>query len=57
MWSDSDECSSDIEAAVRPQPFNTNTEDVDDFCDWYVLDIFQIDYIISLEDIKQFALQ
>lgn len=57
MWSDSDECSSDAEAAVCPQPFNTNTDDLDDFCDWYILDIFQIDYIISLKDIKQFALQ
>lgn len=57
MWSDSDECSSDVEAAVRPRPFNTNTDDLDDFCDWYILDIFfLIDCILSLEDIKQFAL-
>lgn len=33
FWSDSDECNSDIEAALRPQPFNTNADDFDDFCD------------------------
>lgn len=31
MWSDTDECSSDIEAAARPQPFTA--DDFDDFCD------------------------
>lgn len=54
MWSDSDEYSSDIEAAVR---FNTNADDLDDFCDWYILDIFETDYVVTQEDIKQFALR
>lgn len=54
MWSDSDEYSSDAEAAVR---FNANADDLDDFCGWYILDIFEIDYVVTREDIKQFALQ
>uniref|UniRef100_A0A3Q3VVD7 Centrosomal protein kizuna n=1 Tax=Mola mola TaxID=94237 RepID=A0A3Q3VVD7_MOLML len=33
FWSDSDESDSEIEAALRPQPFNRNTDETDDFCD------------------------
>ncbi|XP_057714972.1 centrosomal protein kizuna isoform X2 [Corythoichthys intestinalis] len=33
LWGDSDDSNSDIEAALRPQPFNTNDDDTDDFYD------------------------
>ncbi|TKS86393.1 Centrosomal protein kizuna [Collichthys lucidus] len=33
FWGESDDSDSDIEAALRPQPFNTNSNDIDDFCD------------------------
>uniref|UniRef100_A0A8C4GED1 Centrosomal protein kizuna n=1 Tax=Dicentrarchus labrax TaxID=13489 RepID=A0A8C4GED1_DICLA len=33
FWGDSDDSNSEIEAALRPQPFNTNIDDIDDFCD------------------------
>ncbi|XP_068195417.1 centrosomal protein kizuna isoform X2 [Antennarius striatus] len=33
FWRESDETNSDIEAALRPQPFNTNNDDSDDFWD------------------------
>ncbi|XP_035529633.1 centrosomal protein kizuna isoform X1 [Morone saxatilis] len=33
FWGDSDDSNSEIEAALRPQPFNTNIDDTDDFCD------------------------
>nr|XP_046269116.1 centrosomal protein kizuna [Scatophagus argus] len=33
LWDESDDSNSDIEAALCPQPFNTNIDDIDDFCD------------------------
>ncbi|XP_031144499.1 centrosomal protein kizuna isoform X4 [Sander lucioperca] len=33
LWGESDDSYSEIEAALRPQPFNTNNDDIDDFCD------------------------
>ncbi|XP_070698744.1 centrosomal protein kizuna [Pempheris klunzingeri] len=33
LWAESDDSNSEIEAALRPQPFNTNSDDIDDFCD------------------------
>ncbi|XP_023142667.2 centrosomal protein kizuna isoform X1 [Amphiprion ocellaris] len=33
FWEESDDSNSDIEAALRPRPFNTNSEDTDDFYD------------------------
>ncbi|XP_076605718.1 centrosomal protein kizuna [Chaetodon auriga] len=33
FWGESDDSNSEIEAALRPQPFNTNNDDIDDFCD------------------------
>ncbi|KAG8013577.1 Centrosomal protein kizuna, partial [Nibea albiflora] len=33
FWGESDDSDSEIEAALRPQPFNTNSNDADDFCD------------------------
>ncbi|XP_030247391.1 centrosomal protein kizuna isoform X7 [Sparus aurata] len=33
FWGESDDSNSDIEAALRPQPFSTNNDDIDDFCD------------------------
>ncbi|XP_068608479.1 centrosomal protein kizuna [Brachionichthys hirsutus] len=33
FWRESDETNSDIEAALRPQPFNKNNDDTDDFWD------------------------
>ncbi|XP_039993964.1 centrosomal protein kizuna isoform X2 [Xiphias gladius] len=33
FWGDSDDTNSEIEAALRPQPFNTNNDDIDDFYD------------------------
>ncbi|XP_008282414.1 centrosomal protein kizuna [Stegastes partitus] len=33
FWEESDDSNSDIEAALRPQPFHTNGEDTDDFYD------------------------
>ncbi|KAM9341512.1 centrosomal protein kizuna [Symphorus nematophorus] len=33
FWGESDDSDADIEAALRPQPFNTNNDDIDDFCD------------------------
>ncbi|XP_038585290.1 centrosomal protein kizuna isoform X1 [Micropterus salmoides] len=33
FWGESDDSNSEIEAALRPRPFNTNTNDIDDFCD------------------------
>ncbi|XP_010729587.2 centrosomal protein kizuna isoform X2 [Larimichthys crocea] len=33
FWGESDDSDSEIEAALRPQPFNTNSNDIDDFCD------------------------
>lgn len=47
LWSDSDECSSDIEAAARPRPFST--DDFDDFGDWHILDrLFSFFQLITL---------
>ncbi|XP_077476495.1 centrosomal protein kizuna [Stigmatopora argus] len=31
LWEESDDSNSDIEAALRPQPFDTNDDDTDDF--------------------------
>ncbi|XP_060939128.1 centrosomal protein kizuna [Limanda limanda] len=33
LWGESDDSYSEIEAALRPQPFNTNNDDTDDFYD------------------------
>ncbi|XP_018553345.1 centrosomal protein kizuna isoform X1 [Lates calcarifer] len=33
FWGESDDSNSEIEAALRPQPFNTNNNDTDDFYD------------------------
>ncbi|XP_029316499.1 centrosomal protein kizuna isoform X2 [Cottoperca gobio] len=33
FWGESDDSNSEIEAALRPQPFNTNNGDIDDFSD------------------------
>ncbi|XP_019940203.2 centrosomal protein kizuna isoform X1 [Paralichthys olivaceus] len=33
LWGESDDSNSEIEAALRPQPFNTNNDDIDDFYD------------------------
>ncbi|XP_075964647.1 centrosomal protein kizuna [Anarhichas minor] len=33
FWGHSDDSDSEIEAALRPQPFNTNNDDIDGFCD------------------------
>uniref|UniRef100_A0A8D3A7Y4 Centrosomal protein kizuna n=1 Tax=Scophthalmus maximus TaxID=52904 RepID=A0A8D3A7Y4_SCOMX len=33
IWGESDDSNSEIEAALRPQPFNTNNGDIDDFYD------------------------
>ncbi|KAG7510861.1 hypothetical protein JOB18_033879 [Solea senegalensis] len=33
LWEDSDDSNSEIEAALRPQPLNTNSHDSDDFYD------------------------
>ncbi|XP_053291412.1 centrosomal protein kizuna isoform X2 [Pleuronectes platessa] len=33
LWGESDDSYSEIEAALRPQPFNTNNDDIDDFYD------------------------
>ncbi|KAM9786730.1 centrosomal protein kizuna isoform 2-T2 [Syngnathus typhle] len=33
FWEESDDSNSDIEAALRPQPLNTNDDDTDDFYD------------------------
>uniref|UniRef100_A0A3Q1GUX4 Centrosomal protein kizuna n=1 Tax=Acanthochromis polyacanthus TaxID=80966 RepID=A0A3Q1GUX4_9TELE len=33
FWEESDDSNSDIEAALRPRPFNTNSKDTDDFYD------------------------
>ncbi|XP_070776949.1 centrosomal protein kizuna [Enoplosus armatus] len=33
FWGESDDSNSEIEAALRPRPFNTNIDNVDDFCD------------------------
>ncbi|XP_040917528.1 centrosomal protein kizuna [Toxotes jaculatrix] len=33
FWGESDDSNSEIEAALRPQPFNTNNDDTDDFYD------------------------
>ncbi|XP_071756390.2 centrosomal protein kizuna [Centroberyx gerrardi] len=33
FWGESDDSDSEIEAALRPQPFNTNSDDFDDFYD------------------------
>lgn len=42
LWGESDDSNSEIEAALRPQPYNTNTDDIDDFYDWnhFCRDIF-----------------
>ncbi|XP_029350372.1 centrosomal protein kizuna isoform X2 [Echeneis naucrates] len=33
FWGESDDSNAEIEAALRPQPFNTNSDDTDDFYD------------------------
>eukprot|EP00064_Thunnus_orientalis_P013202 superscaffoldBa00002116_g13239 len=33
FWGESDDSDSEIEAALRPQPFNTKSDDIDDFYD------------------------
>ncbi|XP_056151975.1 centrosomal protein kizuna [Lampris incognitus] len=33
FWGESDDSNSEIEAALRPQPYITNIDDFDDFCD------------------------
>ncbi|KAM6917127.1 centrosomal protein kizuna isoform 2-T2 [Lycodopsis pacificus] len=33
FWGHSDDSDSEIEAALRPQPFDTNDDDIDGFCD------------------------
>lgn len=35
FWGESDDSNSEIEAALRPQPFYTNIDDIEDSCDWY----------------------